>query len=183
MEPGEYQFESELMKLQASMRKMEQQQQVAAATATATAAAAAAAAASAFEAAASATMAAASATSAAASAAASGSAYPTGADLIGKAPNGAPVGTHFVFATSGFPTDASRRDLEQLGFVTKGPPGLAYLDIKGWAAGGFAADGTPRMANAIRRLHDDPVFGPLFEAIPHARGAASDTVSLGGPWL
>lgn len=163
MEPGEYQFESELMKLQASMRKMEQQQQVAAATATAAAAAAAAAAASAFEAAASATKAAASATSAAASAAASGSAYPTGADLIGKAPNGAPVGTHFVFATSGFPTDARRRDLEQLGFVTKGPPGLAYLDIKGWAAGGFAADGTPRMANAIRRLHDDPVFGPLFD--------------------
>ena len=49
----------------------------------------------------------------------------------------------------------------QLGHVAKGPPGAAYLNIKGWAVSGFATDGTPRVANAVRLLHEDPVFGPF----------------------
>ena len=68
---------------------------------------------------------------------------------------------HFAFATSGWPTD-HRKDLVVLGHVAKGQPGEAHLYVRGWAANGYPADGTPRVANAIRSLCEHRVFGPPF---------------------
>jgi hypothetical protein len=172
--------------LQQQQQQFQQQQQDAegiTATVLAAADSATAAAASASAAAASAGIFAAAATSATAA-----SAQLSGADTIGRAlhlvggqlqvaPGKRP--TALIFAGSGWPTDFFRRLQRTLGHMAKErlPGEEPSLDWQGWKLAGYPDDGTPFIANALRRLSlSSPGFTEAFQSQFEGPGAPPLTI-------
>jgi hypothetical protein len=87
--------------------------------------------------------------------------------------------TALIFAGSGWPTDFFRRLQRTLGYMAKErlPGEEPSLDWQGWKLAGYPADGTPFIANALRRLSlSSPGFTEAFQSQFEGPGAPPLTI-------